>query len=202
MFGGGYREREAEARVHIPNIGYGTFTAMMRYIYTGACDADLPRNPSLARDLLRAADQYLLDGLKALCESALAACLTPRCLSETFELSEAYSAPQLARRCALFALEQADALLRPPSGGSGRYAELMARMAPVLRAALGGELVRQHDAARAASAARRAQQHQPQPPPQPQPPQQGAQAAQAQALAAQAAQAQAAQGMGAGVAMP
>jgi hypothetical protein len=143
MFGGAYREREAEAKVEIPNIAYGTFTAMMRYIYTGSCDADLSRSPALAKDLLRAADQYLLDGLKALCESALAGCLTPRALGETFELSEAFSAPQLARRCALFALEQADALLRPPLGSQHKYAELMGRMAPVLRLALAGELEKQ-----------------------------------------------------------
>lgn len=39
-----------------------------RYIYTGSVSVDL----DVAQDLLRAADQYLLDGLKHLCECAIA----------------------------------------------------------------------------------------------------------------------------------
>lgn len=39
-----------------------------RYIYTGSVSVDL----DVAQDLLRAADQYLLDGLKRLCECAIA----------------------------------------------------------------------------------------------------------------------------------
>jgi hypothetical protein len=37
MFANSFREREA-ASINIPNIAWGTFHAMMRYIYTGqAC---------------------------------------------------------------------------------------------------------------------------------------------------------------------
>lgn len=39
-----------------------------RYIYTGSVDV----NMDVAQDLLRAADQYLLEGLKRLCEYAIA----------------------------------------------------------------------------------------------------------------------------------
>lgn len=39
-----------------------------RYIYTGSVSVNL----DVAQDLLRAADQYLLDGLKRLCECAIA----------------------------------------------------------------------------------------------------------------------------------
>lgn len=39
-----------------------------RFIYTGSVDV----NADIAQDLLRAADQYLLDGLKRLCEYAIA----------------------------------------------------------------------------------------------------------------------------------
>jgi len=39
-----------------------------RYIYTGSVDV----NMDVAQDLLRAADQYLLKGLKHLCEYAIA----------------------------------------------------------------------------------------------------------------------------------
>lgn len=39
-----------------------------RFIYTGSVDVTL----DIAQDLLRAADQYLLEGLKRLCEYAIA----------------------------------------------------------------------------------------------------------------------------------
>ncbi|KAJ4849009.1 hypothetical protein Tsubulata_033336 [Turnera subulata] len=67
MFDGGYRERNAED-VEIPNIRWDVFELMMRFIYTGSVQV----NVEIAQDLLRAADQYLLDGLKRLCEYAIA----------------------------------------------------------------------------------------------------------------------------------
>jgi hypothetical protein len=39
-----------------------------RFIYTGSVEV----NVNIAQDLLRAADQYLLDGLKRLCECTIA----------------------------------------------------------------------------------------------------------------------------------
>ena len=39
-----------------------------RFIYTGSVKVEI----DIAQDLLRAADQYLLDGLKRLCEYAIA----------------------------------------------------------------------------------------------------------------------------------
>lgn len=42
--------------------------AGIRYIYTGSVDVNL----DIAQDLLRAADQYLLEGLKRLSEYAIA----------------------------------------------------------------------------------------------------------------------------------
>ena len=39
-----------------------------RYIYTGSVNVNL----DVAQDLLRAADQYLLEGLKRLCEYSIA----------------------------------------------------------------------------------------------------------------------------------
>lgn len=40
----------------------------LRYIYTGTVDVNL----EIAQELLRAADQYLLEGLKRLCEYTIA----------------------------------------------------------------------------------------------------------------------------------
>lgn len=129
MFGGGYREKEA-ASIEIPNIEYGVFETMMRYIYTG--QAVVP--PESARELLQAADQYLLEGLKTLCEVAIAQMLTVDNLEGAFSLSEDFSAPQLARRCVLFALERYSDLVA--HHGADGYARLMQRMVPQLRASL------------------------------------------------------------------
>ena len=52
--------------------------------------------------------QYLLDGLKGLCEMCIAKGLTLENTVRVFELSEAFSAPQLAKRCVLYVLEQYD----------------------------------------------------------------------------------------------
>ncbi|CAK9147058.1 unnamed protein product [Ilex paraguariensis] len=54
--------------IEIPNIKWDVFELMMRYIYTGSVAVNL----DIAQDLLRAADQYLLEGLKRLCEYTIA----------------------------------------------------------------------------------------------------------------------------------
>jgi len=142
MFDGHYREKEA-ARIPIPNIRWPVFEAMMTCVYTGSVDV----TPSIAEDLLRAADQYMLEGLKRLCEAALAGGLTVDNLTSTFELAAAFTAPQLARRCVLFALERYDAVCAAlePAG----FAALMRRMVPGLRESLIEQLVKTTDAAAA-----------------------------------------------------
>nr|KJB28311.1 hypothetical protein B456_005G041500 [Gossypium raimondii] len=67
MFDGGYREKDARD-IEIPNIRWEVFELMMRFIYTGSVDVSL----DIAQDLLGAADQYLLEGLKRLCEYTIA----------------------------------------------------------------------------------------------------------------------------------
>lgn len=59
----------------------------------------------MAEDLLRAADQYMLDGLKHLCEETISKQLNNDNLAEIYDLAENFNAPQLGRRCALYALE-------------------------------------------------------------------------------------------------
>lgn len=44
------------------------FSLLFRFIYTGSVEITL----DIAQDLLRAADQYLLEGLKRLCEYTIA----------------------------------------------------------------------------------------------------------------------------------
>ena len=59
----------------------------------------------MAEDLLQAADQYMLEGLKHLCEAAISTSLSVESLTAVYELSENFNAPQLSRRCVLFTLE-------------------------------------------------------------------------------------------------
>jgi hypothetical protein len=142
MFDGHYREKEA-ARIPIPNIRWPVFEAMMTCVYTGSVEV----TPAIAEDLLRAADQYMLEGLKRLCEASLAGALTVDNLTGTFNLAEAFSAPQLGRRCVLFALERYDAVSAAlePAG----FVALMRRMVPGLRESLTEQLVKTTEAAAA-----------------------------------------------------
>ncbi|ONH93589.1 hypothetical protein PRUPE_8G240700 [Prunus persica] len=123
MFDGGYRERDAKD-VEIPNIRWDVFELMMRFIYTGSVDVKL----DIAQDLLRAADQYLLEGLKRLCEHAIAQNIYVENVSLMFELSEAFNAVSLRQACILFILEQFDNLITKPW-----YPGLINRIVPEIR---------------------------------------------------------------------
>jgi hypothetical protein len=101
MFDGHYREREAPS-IPIPNIRWAAFEAMMRCVYTGSVEVP----PELAQELLEAADQYMLDALKRLCEAAIAERLAPDNAAAAFDLAENFNAPELAKRAALFVVER------------------------------------------------------------------------------------------------
>ncbi|KAI9117235.1 hypothetical protein K1719_011401 [Acacia pycnantha] len=116
MLDGVYREKEAKY-IPIPNIKWAAFELMMRYIYTGAVDVNL----DLSQDLLRAADQYLLDGLKRYCECDISL----GNVSQLYKLSESMNAMSLRRACILFLLEQFDKLRVKPW-----YGRMMRRIAP------------------------------------------------------------------------
>ncbi|KAJ1423782.1 SKP1/BTB/POZ domain superfamily [Sesbania bispinosa] len=109
MFDGGYREKDARD-IEIPNIRWEVFELMMRFIYTGSVDVTL----DIAQDLLRAADQYLLEGLKRLCEYTIAQDISLDNVSSMYELSEAFNAISLRHACILFILEQFDKLSARP----------------------------------------------------------------------------------------
>lgn len=92
-----------------------------------------------------------LEGLKRLCEASLAGSLTVAGLRSTYELSEAFSAPQLGRRCVLFALEKYDAVSAAlePAG----FCALMRRMVPKLRESLTEQMVLKKEQQAAAAGA-------------------------------------------------
>ncbi|KAG6438318.1 hypothetical protein SASPL_103255 [Salvia splendens] len=123
MFDGGYRERDAKD-IKIPNIRWEVFELMMRYIYTGSVDVSL----DIAQDVLRAADQYLLEGLKRLCECTIAQHISVENVSVMYELSDAFNATSLRHACILFVLENYDKLSAMPW-----YGELIQRILPEMR---------------------------------------------------------------------
>ncbi|RDY01205.1 Arm repeat protein with ABF2, partial [Mucuna pruriens] len=123
MFDGGYREKEARD-IEIPNIRWEVFELMMRFIYTGSVDVTL----DIAQDLLRAADQYLLEGLKRLCEYTIAQDISLENVSSMYELSEAFNAISLRHTCILFILEHFDKL----SGKPG-HSHLIQRIIPEIQ---------------------------------------------------------------------
>jgi len=129
MFDGNYREKEA-ASIPIPNIRWPVFTAMMQCIYTGTVEVP----PELAQELLEAADQYLLDSLKRLCEGAIAAQLAPDNVAAAFDLAEAFNAPELSKSCALYCLEHYEEMLgMPKMGGVAGFAQLLEKMSERLQ---------------------------------------------------------------------
>ncbi|KAK8709587.1 hypothetical protein V6N13_060602 [Hibiscus sabdariffa] len=123
MFDGGYREKDARD-IEIPNIKWEVFEMMMRFIYTGLVDVTL----DIAQDLLRAADQYLLEGLKRLCEYTIAQDILLENVSNMYELSEAFHAMSLRHTCILFILEHFDKLSARPG-----HLHLIQRIVPEIR---------------------------------------------------------------------
>lgn len=123
MFDGGYREKDAKD-IEIPNIKWDVFELVMRFIYTGSVDVNL----DIAQDLLKAADQYLLEGLKRLCEYAIAQDISVENVLLMYELSEAFHALSLRHACILFILKQYDKLSAKPL-----YSNLIHRIIPEIR---------------------------------------------------------------------
>jgi hypothetical protein len=66
----------------------------------------------VAEELLRAADQYMMERLKRLCEKAIGETLSVENLPSVYELADNFNAPQLARQCVLFCLEHHQAMVR------------------------------------------------------------------------------------------
>lgn len=123
MFDGGYREKDARD-IEIPNIRWEVFELMMRFIYTGSIDIAT----DIAQDLLRAADQYLLEGLKRLCEYTIAQDISQENVSSMYELSEAFNAMSLRHTCILFILQQFEKLSARPG-----HSHLIQRILPEIR---------------------------------------------------------------------
>lgn len=139
MFEGDYREKAA-VEIPIPNIRFEVFERMMLCIYTGRVEV----SPALAQELLQAADQYMLDGLKRLAEATIGSALSVAHLPQIHELADDYAAPQLGHACALYALGNYEELVTALS--AEELNAHMRRMVPMLSDSLTKTLVALHAA--------------------------------------------------------
>lgn len=143
MFDGDYKERNPGSEVQIPNIRFDVFEAMMHCIYTGSVEV----MPALAFDLLRAADQYLLDGLKRLCESTIAKDLSVESVLNSWEHAETYNASQLKQACIVYMLEHQQKLVA--QHGQTAFQGLIVRMRSQIEAYMRDALRRPAEAQQA-----------------------------------------------------
>ena len=70
----------------------------------------------MAVEVLQAADQYMLEGLKRLCEQAIGNSLTTHSLEGMWELSEQFNAPALGHQCVIFALQNYEVITAERGG--------------------------------------------------------------------------------------
>jgi len=77
---------------------------LSRFLTALECAGDVEVPENLAEEMLQAADQYMLDRLKQLCETQLEGNLSVDTLQHMVELGEGFNALQLSRKCVLFAL--------------------------------------------------------------------------------------------------
>ncbi|RQM24633.1 hypothetical protein B5M09_009410 [Aphanomyces astaci] len=105
MFSAGFREASAAAIV-IPNMSRGGFEAMMAYVYSGHVVGEMGWEDLL--ELLVAADQYMLDHLKQVCERQLQLALDKDNVGFLMEAAERANASQLMAVCRHFVRNYAD----------------------------------------------------------------------------------------------
>ncbi|XP_057432345.1 ARM REPEAT PROTEIN INTERACTING WITH ABF2-like [Lotus japonicus] len=91
-----------DEEIPIQDIKWDVFESMMRFIYTDQLNVNL----SIALDLLKVADQFLLDGLKCQCEKVISAFLSLDNVVQTFNLSGLSRATRLRDECIMFVLKQ------------------------------------------------------------------------------------------------
>ncbi|EOA20012.1 hypothetical protein CARUB_v10000275mg, partial [Capsella rubella] len=132
MFDGLYKERNAPI-VEIPNIRWEVFELMMSYIYTGTVNI----TKHLAKDLLVAADQYLLHSLKRQCEYKIAQEISLDKIPEMYELAETFNAVALRQATTLFVLEHFTKL-----STQLWFAKLVKQIIPEIRSFITGILTR------------------------------------------------------------
>jgi hypothetical protein len=89
---------QGKSSLPVPGIDRDTLLAVLRYIYSGDPECIAASNVSVV-DILIAADRFLLDDLKQICEAALEEALEIDICGNLLEVSDRYGAPRLRRVC-------------------------------------------------------------------------------------------------------
>ncbi|KAH9161689.1 hypothetical protein LEN26_001298 [Aphanomyces euteiches] len=106
MFSHGFREASA-AQIVIPDMTHEVFRAIMEYIYAGGVLADINvRSVAMLLELLVAADQYMLDHLKQLCERELQHAIDADNVLHILDGADKANANQLRAICMHFVRNQ------------------------------------------------------------------------------------------------
>jgi len=111
LFYGGMRESQAlhQESIEIPDMEHDIFLALLQYIHTDRVSADVT-NAEMAVKLLIAAERFLLDRLKSLCEDTIRKCI---CLDNVVSImlaANAHRAEGLKEICLDFVVANEEAL--------------------------------------------------------------------------------------------
>merc|ERR1712232_1246110 len=102
LFYGGMREaNDMEEQIVLPDVTYPVFMLLMEYIYT---DEVGDVSPDLATHLLVAAERFLLDRLKALCEDIIRKSISVDNVVQIMLTSKAHRADGLKDLCMDFVI--------------------------------------------------------------------------------------------------
>lgn len=98
MFKSGMKESR-EAVIPVPGVGYAMFGQLMNYFYTGSLKLECGNEPeervNYLKDLLKIADQLVIDDIKQQCEARLAELISPGNCVALGEVADLYNAAQL-----------------------------------------------------------------------------------------------------------
>ncbi|OQR94665.1 hypothetical protein THRCLA_08125 [Thraustotheca clavata] len=101
MFSAGFLEASAKEIV-IPDIRLDIFQWMMEYLYTGTFNMSHIDSVESALELLIAADEYMLDHLKQICETKVQSMISHDTVHIILQAAEEANAPQLRAICLHF----------------------------------------------------------------------------------------------------
>ncbi len=114
MFSNAFREKEDRPQIEVPNCTYDAFLHLMRYIYSGDFDLSLNATSSYTTatacqiyserfhvcvDILKLADQLLLDDLKYKCEETLQCDINSQTLEYLFGIAYETNSEYLIYHC-------------------------------------------------------------------------------------------------------
>ncbi|KAJ8675228.1 hypothetical protein QAD02_011014 [Eretmocerus hayati] len=91
-------EQNERAVVNIDDVAYDVMREVLRFIYAGRVD----NLEEVAMALFKAADKYLIESLKSLCEFHLIQKIDAKNVLEYLNFSSLYNAPALRHRCLNF----------------------------------------------------------------------------------------------------